>query len=421
MTLALVVENDLSHALILKHNLSSALDCESIICTSRMETQQWMHSAHSERPDLAIIDLFLQEEDSIDLILDLRRHFPGLPIVVMTHYGNRKRALLAMKAGARDFIHKPIPVQRLQVTVHNILETEALRRAADNSLPAHDYPNSARPEIVGSHPLLRKALQNAEHAVKQKIPLIIAGETGTGKSLLAHYLAYVAGFDTAHTESYTYPANPARNPDKFRIINIYKREYTTEDNKVLLSALNGGSFDILCLTTSPQFPVELLAKCRGVNVELLPPLRQRATDIDDLALHFLRQSSAAGKVWSLEPPLLRQMMLYNWPGNITELEQFIYGAAPYAEDRLLTLDDWQHHLSRQEGKSRRNGSPSREFHVCLTTPDGEIRPYDEIEKDILRLAMEKYRHSPSTVAKRLGIGRTTIYRKMQKMDMPEPS
>lgn len=421
MTLALIVENDLSHALILKHNLGGALDCESIICTSRAETQQWMHSTYADRPDFAIIDLFLQDEDSIDLILDLRRHFPGLPIVVMTHYGNRKRALLAIKAGARDFLHKPIPIQRLQVTVQNILETEALRRAAETPMQPLNPLHTARPHIAGNHPLLRKALQNAEQSVRQKMPLVIAGESGTGKSLMAHYLAHVAGFDAAHTESLPYPANPPRSTDKFRIINIYSQEYNIDNNKELPLILNGCSFDILCLTTSPQFPVELLAKCRGVNVELLPPLRQRPTDIDDLAVHFLQQSTAAGKVWSLEPPLLRQMMLYNWPGNIRELEQFIYGAAPYAENRLLTLDAWQFHLGRQEGKLRRTSANPREFQVSLTAPDGEIRPYDEIEMDILRMAMEKYRHSPSTVAKRLGIGRTTIYRKMQKMDLPESS
>lgn len=419
MPLALIIEDDSTQALLLKHALKQNSCCDSIILANGNALKALLATGTLPPVDLALVDLFLPDMDGIAVTILLKEALPDLPIVVMTHYGNRKRAGLAIHAGARDFLHKPIPPERLKVTIGNILETEALRKAIASRKWKPDMPQFERP-LKGTDSAFTRAVAALSEEDSSIRPILITGEAGTGKTLLAEHIARERGAQRLLHQTW-HPGMEMRNylgesGPILSIFNYHEAVLTHSLMEDFIFSLNECPFGIGCVTS-----LETLAKGAVPPTMLhvtLPPLRERIGDLEELSYHFLQRMPREHESFWLDTLLLDTMRQYDWPGNITELEQFLHGAAPYAEKGKISLREWEHHIERRAFRaapSLENALASQGFFVSVTSADGEIRPFKHIEEEVIRLAMEKYHHSPSVVARRLGLGRTTIYRKVQRM------
>ncbi|HWC56074.1 MAG TPA: helix-turn-helix domain-containing protein, partial [Sphingomicrobium sp.] len=195
--------------------------------------------------------------------------------------------------------------------------------------------------------------------------------------------------------------------------------------------LNGSSsVDVRVVATSSRpLPEDFnpgLGERIGGTLVMLPPLRERSGDIPALARHLLnRLTEQAGlKPMSIGNDALSLLMRYGWPGNVRQLSGVLFRAALQCDDNSLTADHFPHIAVQSRFTGRRtdfaptmskarsdeaiSGAPS----VTLHTPDGHLRTLEEIESDIIRLAIGHYRGRMSEVARRLGIGRSTLYRKL---------
>jgi DNA-binding NtrC family response regulator len=195
--------------------------------------------------------------------------------------------------------------------------------------------------------------------------------------------------------------------------------------------LNGSySVDVRVIATSSRpLPDDFqrgLGERIGATTVILPPLRERSGDIPALVRHLLsRVAEQAGlKPLSIGNDALSLLMRYGWPGNVRQLAGVLFRAALQCEGSSLTADDFPHiavqsrftgrrtdfapALAKARSEEALSGAPS----VTLYTADGHLRPLEEIESDIIRLAIGHYRGRMSEVARRLGIGRSTLYRKL---------
>jgi DNA-binding NtrC family response regulator len=168
-----------------------------------------------------------------------------------------------------------------------------------------------------------------------------------------------------------------------------------------------------------HFLPELLAAIGAVTVNL-PPLRERSGDIPALARHFLAR---IGEQPGLRPlgitdGALALLAAYDWPGNVRQLQTVLFRAAVFCDGDALTSDDFPQLSNLLGGESMNGSAPLQESAgVVLYTPDGNLRPLEEIEADVIRLAIGHYRGRMTEVARRLGIGRSTLYRKLGELGL----
>jgi DNA-binding NtrC family response regulator len=150
---------------------------------------------------------------------------------------------------------------------------------------------------------------------------------------------------------------------------------------------------------------------------ILPPLRERSGDIPALARHFLTR---IGEQPGLRPlgitdSALSLLAAYDWPGNVRQLQAVLFRAAVFCDGDALTAEDFPQ-LSNMLGEGTPSSGPMQEaMGITLYTPDGNLRPLEEIEADVIRLAIGHYRGRMTEVARRLGIGRSTLYRKLSDL------
>jgi len=170
------------------------------------------------------------------------------------------------------------------------------------------------------------------------------------------------------------------------------------------------------LVATGHFRPNLLELLANTSI-VLPPLRERTGDVPALARHFLAR---IGEQPGLRPlgitdTALQLLSAFDWPGNVRQLQAVLFRAAVFCDGNALTEDDFPQ-LSEMLGEMETGGFSAQEgVGVQLYTADGNLRPLEEIEADVIRLAIGHYRGRMTEVARRLGIGRSTLYRKLSDL------
>lgn len=166
-----------------------------------------------------------------------------------------------------------------------------------------------------------------------------------------------------------------------------------------------------------QFDPALAARLAATRITL-PPLRDRTGDIPALTRHFLARIGEQPGLnhLSISDSALALLAAYDWPGNVRQLQSVLFRAAVYCEGHALTADSFPQLSEMLGGQDSVPASTSHEgVGIMLYTPDGNLRPLEEIEADVIRLAIGHYRGRMTEVARRLGIGRSTLYRKLSDL------
>ena len=405
-------------------------------------------------------------EQGPDLIAALREHRPNLPVIVLSDSDTVSSAVDAMRGGASDFLVRPVAPERLL----DALSANADRRRASGELaPVSEKlaPPLELEQLVGAAPEFRSALAVAAKSARNRLPLLILGEPGTGKETVARAIhaaslrskgplltldckaipANIIDSELFGHEKGAFPGAFASKTGKLvqadggTLILDEIAALPTETQELLDRVLATGevrpvglngshSVDVRVIATSSRpLPDDFdtgLAERIGATTVVLPALRDRSGDIPALARHLLLRvaEQADMKPLSIGDDALAVLMRYGWPGNVRQLSGVLFRAALQCEGRSLTAEDFPHIAVQSRFTNRRTdfaptltksksdeaiaGAPG----VTLYTTDGHLRPLDEIEADIIRLAIGHYRGRMSEVARRLGIGRSTLYRKL---------
>ena len=411
-----------------------------------------------------ILDQWVPGDDACLLISELKNRRPAMPILMLTASTSPLLAVEAMRAGATDYLIKPVAPDRLM---------QALRVATTRETPSDELapltekmPSTPDFEaMIGAAPHFRKALAVAAKAARGHGPVLIEGESGTGKEMLVRAMhaasprakallriVNIGSMPENSVESVLFGHEKGAFPGAFDrqigalqhcdggtlvLDEIDRLPAPVQDR--LLEAIGRGdvrpigakhSFRIdvrlIAASNTPlrelvaegQFLAELHEALSPVAV-FLPPLRERASDFPALSRHFLTRIG--------EQPGLRQLGItdsalsllaaYDWPGNVRQLQAVLFRAAVFCDGDALTAEDFPQLVDMLSTELSTDSSTSVQESngVLLYEPDGNLRPLDEIEADVIRLAIGLYRGRMTEVARRLGIGRSTLYRKLGEL------
>ncbi|MFA7596674.1 MAG: sigma-54 dependent transcriptional regulator [Novosphingobium sp.] len=406
-----------------------------------------------------ILDQWVPGDDACALISELKVRRPALPILMLTTSASPLLAVEAMRAGATDYLVKPVAPDRLM---------QALRSATTRETPRDELQPLAEKmpatldfdAMIGTAPAFRDALAKAAKAARGHAPLIIEGESGTGKEMLVRAIHAASPRAKAPLRIINVGSVPANSIESM-LFGHEKGAFTGAFDRQIgaLQHCDGGTLvldeiDLLppsvqerlgeAITTGQVRPIGANHRFRvdiryiaAANTRLqdlvedglfdgnllnalsitrvtLPALRDRTGDIPGLSRHFLHR---IGEQPGLRPlgitdSALALLAAYDWPGNVRQLQAVLFRAAVFCEGEALTADDFPQ-LKELLGTSASPPPPLQEsVGVMLFTADGNLRPLEDIEADIIRLAIGHYRGRMTEVARRLGIGRSTLYRKL---------
>lgn len=430
-------------------------DAETAIAT--LGTQDGM------RLDAILFDQWGEDADASVLIAELRARRPALPVLVVTANGSVAHAVSAMRAGATDFLVKPLAPERLLQALDAAVEGTAAGelRPLTEKIPAM----LGFDEIVGSEPQFRAALAIAAKAARARVAVLIEGESGVGKEVVAeavHAASPRAKKPMLTVNCATLPANlidselfghePGAFPGAFDrkvgkfveadggtlfIDEIADMPLETQDR--LFDAMQTGlihaqggrhprEVDVRVVAATNKrlteeveegrFREELFFRLNVVPVTI-PPLRERAQDIPALARHLLARIALQPGLRQLgiTDDALALLVDYDWPGNVRQLQNALFRAAVLCEGDALTRADFPQiaSLNARRVRAPQPQHMSTSGGVTLFHADGNLRALQEIEADVIRLAIGHYRGRMTEVARRLGIGRSTLYRKLSEL------
>lgn len=446
----LVCDDDLAVRRLLSFNLGRA--------GYRLDTadtgERALELARTEAPDVVLLDLMLPGISGLEVLERVRREQPEVKVIVLTGHGSVETAVEAMKLGAQDFLTKPFDMERLAIALRNALELRELSeqvRSLQSALESADSPG----RIVGADGGLRATVELLRKVIPTDLTLLLQGESGTGKEIFARtahdhgprraqpFVAInCAALPGATLESELFGhekgaftgADRAR-PGKFEAAQggtLFLDEVAEMSNELqakLLRTLQERTVTRLGSSRTRRVDVRIIAAtnqdlaalCRegsfredlyyriAVFPITIPPLRERPEDVAPLARHVLERIDPA-RPRTITPRALDALERYQWPGNVRELQNVLRRASVLAGEGPIRLE----HLPR----SLAPGPPAAEDAPRVQSGGGgELRSLEEVERDHIRRTVESCRGNLSLAAKTLGIGRTTLYRKLAKYQL----
>jgi len=407
-----------------------------------------------------VLDQWVPGDDACNLIAELKSRRPALPILMLTTSASPLLAVEAMRAGATDYLVKPVAPDRLMQALRSATTREAprdeLQPLTEKMAATLDFDS-----MIGTSATFRTALAKAAKSARGHGFILIEGESGTGKEMLVRAMhaaspraklplriVNIGGIQSSSIESVLFGHEKGAFPGAFdrqigaiqhcdtgtlvldeidrlpeaiqerlaeAIANASVRPIGARHSfRVDVRLIVASNYPLGDLVEAGEFHRELYDALSATRIEL-PPLRERTGDVGGLARHFLAR---IGEQPGLRPlgitdGALKLLAAYDWPGNVRQLQAVLFRAAVFCDGDALTSDDFPQLLELigdfEEGGERQSHEG---VGIQLYASDGNLRPLEEIEADVIRLAIGHYRGRMTEVARRLGIGRSTLYRKL---------
>jgi DNA-binding NtrC family response regulator len=430
-----------------------------------------------------MLDLVMPDLGGLEVLEKLRTSYPELPVIVLTAKGGIDSAVEAMRAGANDFLVKPASPERITVSIRNQLkigtlsgEVKQLKKKQDNRLSFDD--------LIASSPEMKQVTRLGLRAAQSDIPVLIEGESGSGKELVARAIQGTSARSGKPFVTVNCGAIP-ENLIESILFGHEKGSFTGASDKHLgkFQEADGGTLfldeigelrldmQVKLLRALQEGEVDPVGSKRPVKVDVriiaatnrdlggmvrngsfredlyyrlnvfpvtVPALRDRAGDIAPLTRHFITRFAAEEnkQVASVTPQASQLLEKFNWPGNVRQLENTIFRAVVLCDGAELDVCDFPQiaaAMGMDTGARPSASSPATEvtaarpaaspYGLSVTDAAGNIRKFVEMESEIIRMAIARYNGHMSEVARRLGIGRSTLYRKLKEFglegDLPE--
>ena len=428
-----------------------------------------------------VLDLAMPGLDGIGVLKAMRERGISIPVIVQTAQGGIETVVSAMRNGAFDFVVKPASPERLRTAIANALKVEALEADAKRSAKRGGVVTFK--DIVTKSPAMDKVIRLAQKAAASNIPILIEGESGVGKELVARA---IQGSGERRSKPFV-TVNCGAIPDNLVESILFGHEkgsFTGATDKhagkfveahsgtlfldeigdlpldvqvKLLRAVQDGEVDPVGGKSTVKVDIRLISATHrdllqqvkdgkfredlfyrlNVYPIVVPPLRDRRADIPYLVRHFMARVSAgkgsAPRINAISESALAMLQAYDWPGNIRQLENAVFRASVLCDGDMLTEEEFPQIRAQVEGSidldrheteliaatagSEAAVSPTaaKSFGILKALDDrGNVRPLADIELEMIKLAIEHYHGQMSEVARRLGIGRSTLYRKLKE-------
>ena len=458
--------------------------------------------------DAVVLDLVMPDLDGLGVLARVRDAGLTVPVIVQTAHGGIDNVVSAMRAGATDFVVKPVGAERLEVSLRNALATKALESEIQRIKRSHAGTLTFK-DIITRSQRMHAVLRQAEKAAGSAIPVLIEGRSGVGKELIARAIhgtgerrarPFVAvncgaipdnlvesilfghekGAFTGATERHTGKfvdahggtlfldevgeLPPAAQVKLLRAIQEGEVEPVgaRKPVKVDVRLISATNRDLIADVKDGRFREDLFYRLHVFPITV-PSLAERPEDIPELARHFLARFAAeeGKRIRRLDGDALALLSSYRWPGNVRQLENAVFRAVVLADGDEVGVADFPQIAAiaqRQPAPSPAMTSPSvaspataplpmeapellaashlqeiatphgsiapqQQPETGLTLPlldaQGEVRALEQLEAEVIRFAISHYRGQMSEVARRLQIGRSTLYRKLDALGLQQ--
>jgi two-component system response regulator HydG len=452
MKRVLVVDDDADAcALVAAH-----LERNGYVAVSETTAEAARQRAAAQPFDALVTDLQLDHESGLELCAWMVENHPDTPVVVMTAFGSMETAVGAIRAGAYDFIIKPIDHELLLFAVRRAIEHRDLklrvRRLQTSALEAE-----ALPGIIGESPAMRKLSALVHRVSESDATVLITGESGTGKELIARAVHALS----SRKDGPFVPVNCAAIPNTLLESELFGHEKgaftdALRSREGLLREASGGTvfldevgempkemqakllralqerrvrpvggdreapFDSRIVTATNRdleedvengsFREDLYYRINVVRLHV-PPLRSRGNDVILLAQSLLRRigERTGREVKGLAPGAAQRLLDYDWPGNVRELENAIERAVAIAQYDQITMEDLPERIRKHESA-----------HVVVASDDpAELLTLSEIEKRYIMRVLRAAGGNKTEAARILGLDRRTLHRKLRRWEAQE--
>ncbi len=404
----------------------------------------------SQGIDAVLLDLRLPGAGGLEALNQIKSRRPDAIIVVVTGYGTVQSAVQAMKNGAYDYVTKPFSLDELKLLLDRVASHLKLK-TENRVLREKIKSKQGFGNIIGRSPEMEKLYRIVAKAAQSNHPVLILGESGTGKELIARSIHFSGPFrDKPFIPVDCGSLVPTLIESE--LFGYVKGAFTGAQHAKdgLLAIAEGGT---VFLDEVGELPIDLQAKLLRaiqekeirpvgstkhlpINVRILaatnrdleegvaqgtfrrdlyfrlnvlslriPSLRERRQDIPILASHFLERLSRGGEQErTLSDDAMKAMLAYDWPGNVRELENCLERACAFTSGPMIHLGDLPREISQLQGSTATNDRNG----------DGKIVPMSELERLTILNAIAQLNGDKLQAAKLLGIGKTTLYRKLKE-------
>jgi len=400
--------------------------------------------------DVVVSDLNMPGMSGLELCRRTHAGWPNLPVVLVTAFGSMETAVAAIRAGAYDFIAKPIQVQELLLTLERALEHRKLK---EENKQLRDAVARQRPpaDMIGQSPAMKEVYALLGRLTNTDVTVLITGESGTGKELVAQAV-HQRG---PHSAGPLIALNCAAIPETMLESELFghaRGAFTDAkaNRKGLFSQANGGTlfldeigemplstqvkllralqerkvrpvgadhevpFDARVISATSRdletdvaeqrFREDLYYRINVIRIHM-PPLRARGNDVLLIAEHFIQRYAQHAKkaVAGIAPAAAEKLLAYGWPGNVREVQNCMERAVALTQGECITLQDLPKHIAEAQTSS---------FVLPLENPL-ELLPMEEVEKRYILQVLQAVNGSRSQAATSLGFDRRTLYRKLK--------
>ncbi|WP_424629344.1 sigma-54-dependent transcriptional regulator [Bradyrhizobium sp. SYSU BS000235] len=445
--------------------------------------------------DALVLDLVMPGLDGMGVLAKIREAGLDLPVIVQTAHGGIDNVVSAMRAGAHDFVVKPVGVERLQVSLRNALNSSALKGELQRIKHSREGKLTFA-DIITRSEAMTNVIAMGKRAASSAIPVLIEGESGVGKELIARAIHGSSERSAKPFVAVNCGAIPENLVESI-LFGHEKGAFTgaTERHAGKFVEASGGTLfldeiselplaaQVKLLRALQQGEVEPVGGRRPVKVDVrivsatnrnllnhvkaghfredlfyrlhvlpltIPPLRTRLEDIPHLVRHFVARFCAEEnrRITGISGEAMALLGRVPWPGNVRQLENAVYRAVVMSDSDQLGVDDFPQVGTMQADSVASLAEPlalhpdaasvteliagaeipiapaptghhftstaSAYGALTMTGDDGEVRPLADIEAETIRFAISHYRGQMSEVARRLKIGRSTLYRKLDE-------
>ncbi|MDA9547080.1 MULTISPECIES: sigma-54 dependent transcriptional regulator [Bradyrhizobium] len=487
MAASILIADDDAVARRLVENMVQKCGYETVVVDSGDAAIAALTAPDGPTIDAVILDLVMPGLDGMGVLAKIREAGLSVPVIVQTAHGGIDNVISAMRAGAADFVVKPVGVERLQVSLRNALNTSALK----GELQRIRHSREGRltfSDIITRSEAMTGVMRAAQKAANSAIPVLIEGESGVGKEMFARAIhgsgerkakPFVAvncgaipdnlvesilfgherGAFTGATERHTGKFVEAHGGTLF-LDEVSELPLTAQVK--LLRALQEGAVESVGGRKPVKVDVRIISATNRKLLErvkqghfredlfyrlhvlplTIPSLRARREDIPHLLRHFITRFAAEENrpITGISGEVVAHLAQLDWPGNIRQLENAVYRAVVMSDGDQLGLGDFPLLASQAHPVTDIPTAPlllepaatpslvsGNEIPIAplpavgtlsMLTATGDVRPLEAMENEIIRFAISHYRGQMSEVARRLKIGRSTLYRKLDEAGVP---
>lgn len=413
--------------------------------------------------DLAFVDLRLGSEDGMDVLAHCRKHHPNVVVILMTGYATVDTGIEAIRAGAFDLMTKPLIDDEILIAINRALSQQQVLEE-NEQLKAELDKRFGKESIIGNDQRMQKIFDTVDNIANTKATILITGESGTGKSLIARAIhqrsqrkkapfievacgalpenlleselfGHVAGSFTGATTNKEGKfkqadggtifldeigtASPSMQVKLLRVLQELEFEQVggAETFRVNTRIVLATNEDLSQAVAEGRFRQDLFYRVNVINIEL-PSLRRRVSDIPMLANHFLEKVCLEEdkQLEGFDTMAMQVMQSYPWPGNVRELQNVVERAVLLGRGPLLTTSDLPSHVCEGNHVPIMTTTQSSVPGVKQTLKEALEGP----ERQIILQSLRENNWNRNVTADQLGINRTTLYKKMKKLGVEDP-